>query len=90
MTQEWTPIVVAIVSGVLLLPPAVMGLVGVLAGRNEPRRVKELRALNEVLLQLPEDDPARRPLIEYRTRLGIAYSERAVRGVRNELVTGSV
>lgn len=85
MTQEWAPIVVAVVSGLLLVPPALIGLLG---SRAEPRRLKELQALNLILKDLSKDDEGHEHLASYRSRLARAYSERAVRADPSFVVAG--
>ena len=76
MTTEWTPILVALVGGLLLIPPAVITLIG---GRAEPRRLRELKSLNEVLRDLPVEDDSYEGLSAYRTAVATAYGGRAVR-----------
>lgn len=65
-------IAVALIAGLSALAVAVVGLVGVLASRNEPRAAKELAALNTILEKLPAGE-ARGALEDRRTRVAIAY-----------------
>ena len=74
-------IAVALIAGLSALAAAVIGLVGVLAPRNEPRAAKELLALNAILESFPAGE-ARDSLEARRTRVAIAYgSQREPMGV---------
>lgn len=65
-------IAVALIAGLSALAVAVVGLVGVLASRSEPRAAKELAALNAILELLPAGE-ARDALEDRRTRIAVAY-----------------
>ena len=74
-------IAVALIAGMGSLAASVVGLVGVLAARNEPRVAKELAALNSIIDKLPAGE-ARDALESRRTRVAIAYgSQREPVGV---------
>ncbi|GAA2983265.1 hypothetical protein JOD63_000702 [Microbacterium terrae] len=74
-------VAVALIAGLAALAAAVVGLVGVLAARNEPRVAKELAALNSIIDKLPAGE-ARHALESRRTRVAIAYgSQREPLGV---------
>lgn len=62
----------ALVSGILLLPPAIIGFVGVLASRAEPRRAKELQALNAIIEGMPDGDAGTKALEKRRSQLAVA------------------
>ncbi|WIM14998.1 hypothetical protein [Microbacterium sp. zg-B96] len=68
-------IAVAVIAGLSALAVAVVGLVGALASRNEPRAAKELAALNTILERLPPGE-ARDALEDRRTRIAVAYGAR--------------
>jgi hypothetical protein len=65
-------IAVAIIAGLSALAAAVVGLVGVLAPRSEPRVAKELLALNTILATFPVGE-ARDSLEDRRTRVALKY-----------------
>lgn len=74
-------IAVALIAGLSALAAAVVGLIGVLAPRSEPRVAKELAALNDIIEKLP-DGEARVALEEKRSRVAVAYgSQREPLGV---------
>lgn len=65
-------IAVALIAGLSALAAAVVGLVGVLAPRNEPRAAKELLALRTILEDFPAGE-ARESLEARRNRLAATY-----------------
>ncbi|MFE4727346.1 hypothetical protein [Microbacterium sp. NPDC056736] len=65
-------IAVALIAGLSALAAAVVGLVGVLAPRSEPRAAKELLALNTILETFPAGE-ARESLEARRTRVAATY-----------------
>jgi hypothetical protein len=74
-------IAVALIAGLSALAAAVVGLVGVLAPRNEPRAAKELLALDTILQRFPAGD-ARESLEGRRTRVALKYgAQRDLLGV---------
>lgn len=74
-------IAVALIAGLSALAAALVGLVGVLAARSEPRAAKELAALNAIVEKMPAGE-ARDALESRRTRLAVAYgSQREPMGV---------
>lgn len=65
-------IAVALIAGLSALAAAIVGLVGVLAARNEPRAARELATLSTILERLPAGE-ARDVLEDRRTRVALAY-----------------
>jgi hypothetical protein len=63
-------VIVALVSGVFLVTAAVIGF---FASRSEPRRAKELLALNTIIQGL-DDSETRQALVRKRERIAKAYS----------------
>ncbi len=72
LTDVDNDIAVAVIASLSTVAAAVVGLVGVLAQRTEPRKARELRALNDIIKSLPDGD-AREALHNRRTRIAIEY-----------------